>query len=284
MSSDKENHTNCSSVPKCDTPKEKEPENNTEVQPVCATEKNEVKQEKDNNQEQIHQQTPQAITETASKDDKSKHKSKKSQQKSGCMKRIQQEFKEMVLNPPTGCSAGPKGDNLMEWIATIDGPSDTPYENGKFFLSVTFPKDYPFNPPKVSFKTRIYHCNIHKNGSICLDILKNQWSPALTISKVLLSVLALLQEPNPHDPFVPDIAQVFLKNRSEHDATAREWTKKYAAKKQIYETLAVIFVFILCCGSFSRFVSEHTFIIFNLRLLLTGHQGSSIFWFSFFFF
>ena len=68
------------------------------------------------------------------------------------------------------------------------GPEESPYTGGVFFLDIHFPADYPFKPPKVSFTTRIYHCNINSNGGICLDILKDQWSPALTISKVLLSV------------------------------------------------------------------------------------------------
>lgn len=61
--------------------------------------------------------------------------------------------------------------------------SDSPYSGGVFFLAIHFPTDYPFKPPKVNFTTRIYHPNINSNGSICLDILRDQWSPALTISK-----------------------------------------------------------------------------------------------------
>lgn len=60
---------------------------------------------------------------------------------------------------------------------------DSPYQGGVFFLTIHFPTDYPFKPPKVAFTTRIYHPNINSNGSICLDILRAQWSPALTISK-----------------------------------------------------------------------------------------------------
>ncbi|KAG8893149.1 Ubiquitin-conjugating enzyme E2 4 [Tulasnella sp. 408] len=84
---------------------------------------------------------------------------------------------------PEPRNAGPSGDNLFQWQATIMGPGDSPYAGGVFFLTITFPTDYPFKPPKVSFTTKIYHPNINANGSICLDILRDQWSPALTISK-----------------------------------------------------------------------------------------------------
>ena len=138
------------------------------------------------------------------------------------------ELVDLGKDPPANCSAGPVGDDLFHWQATIMGPDDSPYAGGVFFLDIHFPADYPFKPPKVHFTTRIYHCNINSNGGICLDILKDQWSPALTISKVLLSICSLLTDPNPDDPLVPDIAQLLKTDRARHDSTAREWTSKYA--------------------------------------------------------
>ena len=108
------------------------------------------------------------------------------------------------------------------------GPEDSPYHQGVFFLVITFPPDYPFKPPKVQFTTKIYHPNINSNGSICLDILKDQWSPALTISKVLLSISSLLTDPNPDDPLVAEIATIYKNDRERYNANAREWTTKYA--------------------------------------------------------
>jgi ubiquitin-conjugating enzyme E2 D/E len=138
------------------------------------------------------------------------------------------ELVDLGRDPPANCSAGPVGDDMFHWQATIMGPDDSPYSGGVFFLDIHFPADYPFKPPKVHFTTRIYHCNINSNGGICLDILKDQWSPALTISKVLLSICSLLTDPNPDDPLVPDIAQMLKTNRNKHDGTAREWCSKYA--------------------------------------------------------
>ena len=145
------------------------------------------------------------------------------------LKRIQKELIDLGRDPPVNCSAGPTNEqDQFHWQATIMGPDDSPYTGGVFFLNIHFPPDYPFKPPKVTFTTKIYHANINSNGSICLDILKDQWSPALTISKVLLSISSLLTDPNPDDPLVPEIANLYKTNRAQHDQTAREWTQRYA--------------------------------------------------------
>uniref|UniRef100_A0A7S0NH57 UBC core domain-containing protein n=1 Tax=Phaeocystis antarctica TaxID=33657 RepID=A0A7S0NH57_9EUKA len=145
------------------------------------------------------------------------------------LKRIMKELKDLSNDPPANCSAGPHTqDDMFTWKATVMGPQGSPYAGGVFFLNVTFPTDYPFKPPKVQFTTKIYHCNVNSSGAICLDILKDQWSPALTISKVLLSISSLLTDPNPNDPLVPEIAQLLLKDPKKHDLTAKEWTQKYA--------------------------------------------------------
>uniref|UniRef100_A0A4W5MZ42 E2 ubiquitin-conjugating enzyme n=1 Tax=Hucho hucho TaxID=62062 RepID=A0A4W5MZ42_9TELE len=141
---------------------------------------------------------------------------------------IQKELAEITLDPPPNCSAGPKGDNIYEWRSTILGPPGSVYEGGVFFLDIAFTPDYPFKPPKVTFRTRIYHCNINSQGVICLDILKDNWSPALTISKVLLSICSLLTDCNPADPLVGSIATQYTTNRPEHDRIAKQWTKRYA--------------------------------------------------------
>jgi ubiquitin-conjugating enzyme E2 D/E len=144
-------------------------------------------------------------------------------------KRIERELLEMEREPPAGCTAGPeKEQDIRKWKAVIVGPPETPYEGGVFTLEINFPVEYPFKPPHCRFVTKIYHPNINSNGSICLDILKDQWSPALTISKVLHSISSLLTDANPDDPLVPEIAHIYKTDRPKYEATAREWTRKYA--------------------------------------------------------
>ncbi|KAK9128358.1 hypothetical protein Syun_017155 [Stephania yunnanensis] len=143
-------------------------------------------------------------------------------------KRIQKEMSEFGAYPPEDCSAGPKGDNLYQWIAAIIGPSGSPYEGAIFFLDITFPTDYPFKPPKVMFKTRIYHCNVDLDGNISLDILKDSWRPTLTISKVLVAIKSMFTEPDPYNPAVPNVAYLYLEDRAKHDKIASEWTMRFA--------------------------------------------------------
>ena len=145
------------------------------------------------------------------------------------IKRLHKELIELEKDPPVNCSASIINDDIHTWEAIIIGPEKTPYENGIFKLSIVFPDNYPFKPPKIKFLTKVYHPNINANGNICLDILKENWSPALTISKVLLSICSLLCDPNPDDPLVIDIAQQYKNNYPNFELTAGEWTRKYAS-------------------------------------------------------
>jgi ubiquitin-conjugating enzyme E2 D/E len=144
-------------------------------------------------------------------------------------KRIMKELADLKRDPPANCSAGPIDENdIYKWEGSIFGPPDSPYTGGLFNVTIDFPVDYPFKPPRIVFTTKIYHPNINTNGFICIDILKTAWSPALTISKTLLSILSMLSEPNPNDPLMPDIAKQYTEDRGTYEYTARKWTEMYA--------------------------------------------------------
>ena len=146
------------------------------------------------------------------------------------LRRIQKELSDIQKDPPSNCSAGPTTpSDKYNWSASIMGPEGSPYQGGIFFLSINFPSDYPFKPPKVRFTTRVYHPNINAHGSICLNILSETWSPALTVSKLLLSISSLLTDPNPDDPLTPEAATAYKTNRALFNTTAKEWTRKYAS-------------------------------------------------------
>jgi ubiquitin-conjugating enzyme E2 D len=144
------------------------------------------------------------------------------------MNRIKVEYEELSKEPPSNISAGPIGSDMRHWEATILGPSESPYAGGIYSLEIIFPTNYPFKPPKIRFVTPIYHPNINKQGSICLDILNINWSPVLSITKLLLSICSLLTDPNPDDPLDEEIADLYINNKEMYFQNARNFTLKYA--------------------------------------------------------
>ena len=146
------------------------------------------------------------------------------------LKRIKKELEEInKAELEEGYSAGPEDDSdMFKWKATIPGPEESPYEGGVFELSVEFPKDFPFKPPKVEFTTKVYHPNVKSTGTICLDILKDAWSPDITISKVLMAINNLLINPNIEHPLEEEIAKQYKEDKAAFDKTAKDWTEKYA--------------------------------------------------------
>ncbi|KAI9651656.1 MAG: Ubiquitin-conjugating enzyme E2 4, partial [Alyxoria varia] len=101
----------------------------------------------------------------------------------GSLRRINKELNDMNHDPPSSCAAGPTGDDLYNWEGTIMGPGDTPYSGGVFFVSIRLPGEYPFHPPHIIFKTRVYHPNIDSRGRISADILGGSWCTTWTIAK-----------------------------------------------------------------------------------------------------
>tara|TARA_Y100000022_G_C13252453_1_gene377894 strand:+ start:640 stop:1302 length:663 start_codon:yes stop_codon:yes gene_type:complete len=174
------------------------------------------------------------------------------------LRRIRRELKDIEENPPIPCNAELSDGDLYHWTADLTGPKDTPYYKGVFHLDIRFPLDYPFSPPKIVFTTKIYHPNINENGNICLDILKDNWSPVLTISKILLSLSSLLSDPNPDDPLVASIAQLYRENYDDWYTKAEEYTKKWAMVKEDTEPDLEIAPDLIYTSNHSMAISSET--------------------------
>ena len=145
------------------------------------------------------------------------------------VKRINLELNKLKENPIEGISVIPKDkNNLFDCIGEIIGQKGTPYENGRFYLNIEYPKDYPFQPFKFSFIAHIFHPNITMNGKIC-DLESGH--PGLTVDKALLIITALMAEPIPDDPLVPEIAYLYKTDKAKFEIIAKNWTKRYANKK-----------------------------------------------------
>jgi ubiquitin-conjugating enzyme E2 D/E len=153
----------------------------------------------------------------------------------GATKRIGKELQDMNKNHDATemLIAVVNDNNLFECIGAIAGPDGSPFAGRAFRISVGFPQDYPFKPPRVRFESRMVHPNINANGAVCLDILKDHWSPALTIAKVFQSLRALLSDPNLDDPLDPVVAQLARSDPSGYAKQARD-----AAMKNGYDDTA----------------------------------------------
>ncbi|KAJ3647542.1 hypothetical protein Zmor_019413 [Zophobas morio] len=137
-------------------------------------------------------------------------------------KRLHKELMTLMMSEDKSISAFPEGDNLFKWVGTIMGPKDTVYDNLKFKLSLQFPNSYPYTAPVVKFITPCFHPNVDTSGNICLDILKEKWSALYDVRTILLSIQALLGEPNISSPL--------------NTTAADKWKKKDEYKKLLLES------------------------------------------------
>jgi ubiquitin-conjugating enzyme E2 C len=138
-------------------------------------------------------------------------------------RRLQSELMSLMTKADAGISAFPDGDNIFNWVGTIEGAAGTVYEGLTYKLSLAFPNDYPFKAPTVKFETPCFHPNVDQFGNICLDILKEKWSSVYDVRAVLLSIQSLLGEPNNASPLNAQAAQMW-DNQEEYKRTLH---KKY---------------------------------------------------------
>ncbi|XP_067163397.1 ubiquitin-conjugating enzyme E2 L3 isoform X2 [Apteryx mantelli] len=114
---------------------------------------------------------------------------------------------------------------------SLDNP---PYDKGAFRIEINFPAEYPFKPPKITFKTKIYHPNIDEKGQVCLPVISAEnWKPATKTDQVIQSLIALVNDPQPEHPLRADLAEEYSKDRKKFCKNAEEFTKKYGEKRPV---------------------------------------------------
>jgi len=143
-------------------------------------------------------------------------------------RRLRSELKALKSDPPEGIQATPLDRFYCHWQATITGPQGSPYEGGCFYLYMQIPPSYPMKPPIVRFLTKTFHPNISRHGDIGLDSIHHNWSLALTISKVLISIQSLLTDPFVEACMEPQIGSLYRNDVKEFGRVARIWTWRYA--------------------------------------------------------
>ncbi|KAG8181767.1 hypothetical protein JTE90_018074 [Oedothorax gibbosus] len=142
--------------------------------------------------------------------------------------RLRNELKSLHSDPPEGIQAVPLDEMCFQWQASIQGPADSPYEGGTFFLYLQIPPGYPMKPPIVRFITKIFHPNVSRHGDIGIDSIHDNWSLILTISKILISIQSLLTDPYCHVCMEPEVGHLYQENKATFDAIARLWTLRFA--------------------------------------------------------
>ncbi|XP_049787443.1 uncharacterized protein LOC126190881 [Schistocerca cancellata] len=142
--------------------------------------------------------------------------------------RLRNELKSLRTDPPEGIEAIPLDQKCCHWQATITGPVGSPYEGGLFYLYLQVPYSYPMCPPVVRFLTKIFHPNVSRHGDVGIDSIQHNWSLALTISKVLISVQSLLTDPYCQVCMEPSVGELYMNNREAFENVARAWTWRYA--------------------------------------------------------
>jgi len=148
---------------------------------------------------------------------------------SGAAKRVLMEVKQVAsgsagcwMHSGEGVHIFPAPDNLQFWRVLIEGPSGSPFEGGVFALNVLIPDNYPFSPPKITFETPIYHCNVNDSGKICLDILADVWNPACSVPKCLEAIRIMMKSPDTNyalRQWIADVAIAYFNGSTMDDGS-----------------------------------------------------------------
>jgi len=147
-------------------------------------------------------------------------------------RRLQRELQDIrKANPPSFRDIVVDDSNILHWTGLLV-PDCAPYSKGAFRIEIIFPVEYPFKPPKVTFKTKIYHPNVDEKGQVCLPIVTAEnWKPATKTDQVINALLSLINEPEPAHPLREDLAKEYFKDRKKFMKNAEDFTKKHGEKR-----------------------------------------------------
>ena len=151
--------------------------------------------------------------------------------------RLIKEYDQLTNDPDINNCFGidywdPDTDNpdITHWQITLIPPVGTDYEGGFYKIEAKFLEDYPDSAPQLKFVTKIFHCNVDESsGHICVNSIKDDWKPSLTMEDVLNHIMILLYKQNPDSPMNGYAADLYRKkNKTEFLAKVKEYSKKYA--------------------------------------------------------
>ena len=148
--------------------------------------------------------------------------------------RIERGFKELKSLPRTVTITFPIEDDKMNFSIIVK-PNSGFYKGGIFKFAVNINDNYPIDPPKVKCVPKIYHPNIDLQGNVCLNILREEWSPALDMYNVIMGLVVLFNEPNPSDPLNKEAANTLSKDISKFQRNVKESMKGYYVLDEKYD-------------------------------------------------
>ncbi|KAL8716034.1 MAG: hypothetical protein Q9225_006283 [Loekoesia sp. 1 TL-2023] len=154
--------------------------------------------------------------------------------------RLSREYEALVKADYKEIRAGPiSEENMFLWEALMAGPEGTPFEGGVYRAELTFPKDYPLNPPSMKFTCDMWHPNVYPSGLVCISILhapgedpnhyekaSERWSPIQSVEKILISVMSMLAEPNDESPANVEAAKMWRERRKEYEERVRRGVRQ----------------------------------------------------------
>ncbi|KAL4435638.1 hypothetical protein ABPG77_002601 [Micractinium sp. CCAP 211/92] len=130
--------------------------------------------------------------------------------------RVQKDISELDLPKSVSIRFPDGNDKIMNFEVTLK-PDEGLYKGGAFLFSFAVPSGYPHDPPKVKCLTKVYHPNIDLEGNICLNILREDWKPVLTITAVIYGLNFLFLAPNPDDPLNKEAAQMMQQSPAQFE-------------------------------------------------------------------